>query len=320
MHSYHISLTIFSGALRAAHVGIALSEAEASVVSPFTSRSKSPQSVVDLLMEGRASLATSFANYKFLIMYGLLFSVVKLVSFWYGVIMSSMGYYFIDGIAITTLCYTMTLSSPVEKLRKIRPTASLLGPISVASSIGVFIIAFICLLTNLLLMVNDPDYVTWPAEYSAPSDWWTLSDNWEATVLYAVMFLFLLGAAGIYSFGYEFRVAVYANTYLMINLAILFIMTSLVILMEPNDFTDLWHIASFKFNDMNSVSPVWEAYQADGHDVSPAMSFNFRLQMYVIICFFIILAALWQGVVVEGFVGDFIRAKYPSAKRLPYRY
>lgn len=40
------------GALRAAHVGIALSEAEASVVSPFTSRSKSPQSVVDLLKEG----------------------------------------------------------------------------------------------------------------------------------------------------------------------------------------------------------------------------------------------------------------------------
>jgi P-type E1-E2 ATPase len=41
------------GALKAAHVGIALSEAEASVVSPFTSRSKSPQSVVDLLKEGK---------------------------------------------------------------------------------------------------------------------------------------------------------------------------------------------------------------------------------------------------------------------------
>ena len=51
------------GALRAAHTGIALSEAEASVVSPFTSKTKSIASVVDLLKEGRASLATSFAGY-----------------------------------------------------------------------------------------------------------------------------------------------------------------------------------------------------------------------------------------------------------------
>jgi cation-transporting ATPase 13A3/4/5 len=37
---------------------------------------------VDLLKEGRAALHTSLACYKFLIMYGQLFSVVKLASFW----------------------------------------------------------------------------------------------------------------------------------------------------------------------------------------------------------------------------------------------
>ena len=55
------------GALRAAHAGVALSEAEASVVSPFTAGTKSVRSVVDLLREGRCALATSFAGYKFLI-------------------------------------------------------------------------------------------------------------------------------------------------------------------------------------------------------------------------------------------------------------
>lgn len=39
------------GALRAAHAGVALSEAEASVVSPFTARTKSAMSVVDLHRE-----------------------------------------------------------------------------------------------------------------------------------------------------------------------------------------------------------------------------------------------------------------------------
>jgi cation-transporting ATPase 13A3/4/5 len=57
------------GALRAAHVGLALSEAEASVVSPFTSKTKSIHSMVDLLREGRCALATSFASYKFVLTY-----------------------------------------------------------------------------------------------------------------------------------------------------------------------------------------------------------------------------------------------------------
>lgn len=135
------------GALRTAHAGIALSEAEASVVSPFTSRDKSVRtslyhmynllpcgvshnvfylfffdhrnstlfqsslkvikwrfikiymyahnfglvpflflqqvtSVVELLREGRGALHTSFACYKFLITYGLMFSILKLCAYW----------------------------------------------------------------------------------------------------------------------------------------------------------------------------------------------------------------------------------------------
>jgi len=39
------------------------------------------------LREGRAALHTSIASYKFLITYGLLFSVLKLACYYYGVIM-----------------------------------------------------------------------------------------------------------------------------------------------------------------------------------------------------------------------------------------
>lgn len=65
------------GALRVAHAGMALSDAEASVVSPFTSKSKTCVNVVDLLREGKAALHTNLSSYKFLIMYGQLFSVWK---------------------------------------------------------------------------------------------------------------------------------------------------------------------------------------------------------------------------------------------------
>ena len=58
-------------ALRAAHVGLALNGAEASMVSPFSSKQRSIVAVMDLLLEGRCALTTSFANYKFLILQGL---------------------------------------------------------------------------------------------------------------------------------------------------------------------------------------------------------------------------------------------------------
>ena len=123
------------GALRAAHAGVALSEAEASVVSPFTAATKSVRATVDLLREGRCALATSFAvrspcaaprqppparhlrvwrplrfsglrgrgrgqGYKFLITYGQIFPVVKLCCFYYGSIMPEMDYIMIDVLIV----------------------------------------------------------------------------------------------------------------------------------------------------------------------------------------------------------------------------
>jgi magnesium-transporting ATPase (P-type) len=64
------------GALKTAHVGIALSDAEASVVSPFTSLDKSITSVVAVVSEGRCALASALASYKFMIMYGTYTSLV----------------------------------------------------------------------------------------------------------------------------------------------------------------------------------------------------------------------------------------------------
>lgn len=63
------------GALKAAHVGIALSDAEASFVAPFTSLDKTITSVVSVLKEGRCALASALAAYKYMIMYGQVESI-----------------------------------------------------------------------------------------------------------------------------------------------------------------------------------------------------------------------------------------------------
>ena len=67
-------------ALKAAHVGISLSEAEASVASPFTSKVPNITCVPILLQEGRAALTTSFSTFKYMALYSLvLFSSVSIL-------------------------------------------------------------------------------------------------------------------------------------------------------------------------------------------------------------------------------------------------
>lgn len=60
------------GALKAADVGLSLSEAEASIAAPFTSQVQDISSVVTLLKEGRCALTTSFTNFKFIELYALI--------------------------------------------------------------------------------------------------------------------------------------------------------------------------------------------------------------------------------------------------------
>lgn len=68
-----------SGALRAAHTGLALSgKAEASVAAPFSTGEESLHAMVLLLREGRASLCTSFAAYRFIVVRGIVWTQVSL--------------------------------------------------------------------------------------------------------------------------------------------------------------------------------------------------------------------------------------------------
>ena len=64
------------GALKAAHVGISLSEAEASVAAPFTSRSPDITCVPAVVREGRCALVTSFGVFKYMALY----SIIQFVS------------------------------------------------------------------------------------------------------------------------------------------------------------------------------------------------------------------------------------------------
>lgn len=115
------------GALKAADVGISLSEAEASVAAPFTSRIFDIRCVLEVIREGRASLVTSFSCFKYMSLYSAI--QFTSVSFLYAKA-SNLGdfqFLFIDLALILPLAIFMGWSGPAPRLHKKRPTADLVS-------------------------------------------------------------------------------------------------------------------------------------------------------------------------------------------------
>lgn len=59
-------------ALKVAHVGISLSQAEASIAAPFTSQITDVTCVTSVIREGRCALVTSFGIFKYMTCYSLI--------------------------------------------------------------------------------------------------------------------------------------------------------------------------------------------------------------------------------------------------------
>ena len=57
--------------LQAAHVGVSLCEAEASVAAPLTSRRPSIACMLHVLTEGRGTIITTFSLFQFIIVYAI---------------------------------------------------------------------------------------------------------------------------------------------------------------------------------------------------------------------------------------------------------
>ncbi len=122
-------------ALKQADVGISLSEAEASIAAPFTSKVPDISCVVTLLREGRAALVTSIQCFKYIAMYSMIqfFSVSLL--YWIGSNLSDWQYLYIDLIILLPISITMGYTEAYEHLTHHIPTGAL---ISVSVLVSIF--------------------------------------------------------------------------------------------------------------------------------------------------------------------------------------
>ncbi|KAK9451654.1 uncharacterized protein V1518DRAFT_409163 [Limtongia smithiae] len=128
------------GALKAADVGISLSEAEASVAAPFTSRIFEISCVPDVIREGRASLVTSFSCFKYMSLYSAIqFSTVGIL-YGSGTNLGDFQFLMIDMFLILPIAVFMAWSNPYPVLSTKRPTANLVSQKILVNLIGQIVI------------------------------------------------------------------------------------------------------------------------------------------------------------------------------------
>lgn len=146
-------------ALKAADVGISLSEAEASVAAPFTSRVFDIRCVPEVIREGRASLVTSFSCFKYMSLYSAI--QFTSVSFLYASA-SNLGdfqFLFIDLALILPIAVFMSWAGPFPELGKKRPMADLVSRKVLAPLLGQMAICVAIQTIAFLAVRQEPWFI-----------------------------------------------------------------------------------------------------------------------------------------------------------------
>ncbi|KAK2576199.1 hypothetical protein KPH14_008404 [Odynerus spinipes] len=116
------------GALRAAHAGVSLSEAESSVASPFTSRIPDITCIPKVIRQGRAALVTSFGIFKFMVAYSLTEFLSVIILYSIDSNLTDLEFLFIDICLIVNFASFFGKTQAYEKkLAKKPPMTSLLS-------------------------------------------------------------------------------------------------------------------------------------------------------------------------------------------------
>ncbi|KAI7824973.1 hypothetical protein BX661DRAFT_206461 [Kickxella alabastrina] len=307
------------GALRAAHVGLALSDAEASIVSPFASGNRSIMSCVELLIQSRAGLATSFANYRALILYGTTMTMMKLVSFYHADSMSSNIWMIIDALVATSMAIAVVFLPPAKKLAKYRPTAQILGPEILSSVLGVVAINW-CFMACVWIWVYGQSFFRCNEFDSSTVDlmkWYLLGDNYEAAIMtYIVMYQFINNGF-LVNYGYLYRRPWYRNPFLLAVWSVLIILISYAQLAPPSRLSCTLRLNCGNPDVLESLGfdrPTWniEPYNSPiGHNVLPTYA-KWTLWGYSIGN--MVASNLWQVLVVYGPVRTFLRKRRPMRR------
>ncbi len=166
-------------ALKGADIGISLSEAEASIAAPFTSKVPDITCVPKVLKEGRSALTTSFQCFKFMALYSMIEFTSVTIMYTFDGNLTDMQFLMIDLVVIIPLAITMSWTRAASKLSIQLPESNLLSPSVLTSIIGQSVIQALCQ-AGMYMYVRSLD---WYEALDVPDD--VDPDSDEASMCHA---------------------------------------------------------------------------------------------------------------------------------------
>lgn len=233
------------GALKTAHVGISLSEAEASVAAPFTSHTNNIECVPHIVCEGRCALTTNFSVFKYMALYSIIQFVSVLILYSAYTNLSDPQFLYIDLFIVTVLAVFMGYTGPSLELVVQKPLGNLLGAINLLSVLSqIFLVTLFQVIAYFYLLKQpwfEPNKPTESGKEDNVVSWET------ATIFYVSSFQYLTLCVT-YSPGQPFRKSMFTNVWLTISL---FTMTATTLLMLLCPWSWLMDLMQIK-HDSNS--------------------------------------------------------------------
>ncbi len=195
-------------ALKTADTGISLSNSEASIAAPFTSKIQDISCISVLLREGRSALTTSFQIFKYLALYAMIQYMSVVILYQVGSNLSDFEFLWQDLAICVPISFVMGATPPADSLSKLLPEHSLLGIPTVVSAVGSTLIQLGVQLPLFFGTRNNP------FNERAPIDPEDRTANWPCdanTVLFQVSIFQLIITSISFSVSHPFRKPMYKN-------------------------------------------------------------------------------------------------------------
>jgi magnesium-transporting ATPase (P-type) len=219
-------------ALKAAHVGLSLSEAEASVAAPFTSATPNITCVPTLIREGRAALVTSFACFKFMALYSFIEFASVLIAYYIDSNLGDFQFLYVDLILILVLAVLMSRTGAFHKLYPRRPPGRLVA-FSILVSLLLQVTLHIATQSSALMLVKAQRWYV-PLQ-PVPQN--SNIKCYETTTVFCVsVFQYIAVAIG-FSAGPPYRAPLIRNVPFLLAAALL-TGINVVFLIYPPDFVE----------------------------------------------------------------------------------
>ncbi|TGZ62437.1 hypothetical protein CRM22_007440 [Opisthorchis felineus] len=201
------------GALKTAHAGVSLSEAEASVASPFTSKQQNITCVPALIREGRCALVTNFGIFKFMSGYSLVQFFMTIILYVVGCKVTNGQFLYMDLFLITPLGITFAYTKAYPHLSVDPPSIHLLSTVPL-TSLGLQLVTNFTLQILAFVWVRQQPWYFPLFEVDSSFE----ARNYENTAVFTVVLYQFIILAVVFSQGAPYRRSILSNYFFVLNL------------------------------------------------------------------------------------------------------